>query len=240
MSGAGPQLAPSRPRDAAGGRNRLAHLLHALNQPLTGLQCSIELALAAPRSADDYIRILGEGLQLVSRMRDLVEALRELADLQSTDPQERLIVLLDNLVREAGKELQPVAESRNVRLRVEASEPLPVRADVGLLTSLLFRVIGCAISLSAEGSTIGVHAACERGAANFITSWSAGPPPVHSPFSRPELGLLISEAAWEHLGGSCEHSETGEIHRWTLRIPMAWSLSSPELLQNFAQRGDPQ
>ena len=36
------------------GRTLLTHLLHALNQPLTGLHCSLELALAGVRSTEQY------------------------------------------------------------------------------------------------------------------------------------------------------------------------------------------
>ncbi len=49
MSGSGPQLAPVPGNDLLSkNRSPLAHLLHALNQPLTGLECSLELAVAGP------------------------------------------------------------------------------------------------------------------------------------------------------------------------------------------------
>src|SRR5271155_2287298 len=56
-------------------RSPLGQLLHALNQPLTGLQCSMEVALAAPRTPEQYARGLREGLELTERMRTLVEAI---------------------------------------------------------------------------------------------------------------------------------------------------------------------
>jgi hypothetical protein len=59
----------------------LTHLLHELNQPLTGLQCSLELAAVGPRTAQQYLRAIREGLGLVARMRMLVEALREVTDI---------------------------------------------------------------------------------------------------------------------------------------------------------------
>jgi C4-dicarboxylate-specific signal transduction histidine kinase len=240
MSGTGPQLAPNRPGDVINGRNRFAHLLHALNQPLTGLQCSMELALAAPRSTDQYVQTLNEALELISRVRVLTDAVRELSDLQSSAPPERLIVLLDNLLRETARELQPVAESRNVLLTVEISVPLRVRADVGTLTTLLFRALDCAISLSAEGSRLGIEATCRRGEAVIIMSWQQGSLPAHSPFSRPELGLLIAQAAWERLGGTCEQSQVDDGRRWTLRIPIAWNLARPEPEHRFVNGGGQQ
>ncbi len=63
-----------------GVRSPLAELLHALNQPLTGLQCSMEVALAGPRTNEEYVQGLREGLVLTGRMRVLVEAIREVMD----------------------------------------------------------------------------------------------------------------------------------------------------------------
>ena len=82
---AGPD-APSLSQRAArshAGAARLAQLLHALNQPLTGLQCSMEVALAGPRTLEQYVQGLREGLVLTERMRALVEAIREVADVEA-------------------------------------------------------------------------------------------------------------------------------------------------------------
>jgi signal transduction histidine kinase len=61
-------------------RSPLEQLLHALNQPLTGLQCSMEVALAGVRTPEQYVQGLREGLVLTERMRALVEAIREVVD----------------------------------------------------------------------------------------------------------------------------------------------------------------
>src|SRR5277367_1520624 len=80
MNATGSQLAPSAAHPEAKHRGALAYLLHALNQPLTGLQCSLELAVAGPRRPEQYVRTLQESLELTLRMRLLVEAIRELTD----------------------------------------------------------------------------------------------------------------------------------------------------------------
>src|SRR5208282_797823 len=120
---AGSQLA-SYAANAAPAKHRgaLAHLLHALNQPLTGLQCSLELAVAGPRPSEQYVRTLREGLELTARMRILVEAVRELADLQTSrqesETPEVEPLLLDALLRDAVTDLLPVAESKRVQIRL--------------------------------------------------------------------------------------------------------------------------
>ncbi len=70
------------------GRSPLERLLHGLNQPLTGLQCSMEVALASPRSVEYYVERLRDGLALTERMRALVEAMREVVDVEAISDKE--------------------------------------------------------------------------------------------------------------------------------------------------------
>jgi signal transduction histidine kinase len=222
------QLAPS-PRGTAlpQGRSPLAHLLHALNQPLTGLQCSLELAASGPRPTEQYVRTLRDGLELTNRMRMLVEALRELADLQSANADRAEAFPLDALLLDAVDELQPVAEARAVRVQVSVGDPLPVRADRPRLVSLLFRLLASALSLCREESDLKLVAGPQGDRACVTFSWRAGKVPEHSPFSRQELGLLIARAAWEQEGGEWTEDRTGSRESILLRLRMV-SGPSPE------------
>ena len=109
MSSPQTQPTPQGPDETLPGRSPRAHLLHALNQPLTGLQCSLELALAKPQSLENYTRVLRVGLDLTGRMRVLVEAIRELEDAASAGPGEVEPFLLDVLLRDTVSDLSPVA-----------------------------------------------------------------------------------------------------------------------------------
>jgi signal transduction histidine kinase len=114
-------------------RSLLAKLLHALNQPLTGLQCSMEVALARPRTLEQYVQGLHDGLELTERMRALVGAIREVAEIEEAQsPQlttsELTTLELESSLREAADELRPVAEEQNVRITLglpSASSSLP-------------------------------------------------------------------------------------------------------------------
>lgn len=214
MSGAGPSaaeaLAPQRARDATlKGRSPLAHLLHALNQPLTGLQCSLELAAAGPRSIEQYVRTLRESLELTERMRILVEGIREVADTEPSDREQFEPVLLDELLGGTVTDLLPVAECKGVRLLLLRRAPLLVRAERRSLATLLFRLLDSALSLAAPGSDLRIVAAPDREQAALVVSWTPGSPPEHSPFSRPEVGLLIARAGWERAGAEWSHIRTG-------------------------------
>lgn len=246
MSGAGSQPAsPSAlqfsPGTSATGRSPLAHLLHALNQPLTGLQCSLELAVAGPRPTEHYLRALRESLELTGRIRILVEALREVADAQPSELEQLEALLLDPLLRMTVADLLPVAAARGVRLLLVELPALPVRGDRRSLTTLLFRFLESALSLTREGSELRVEATLERGPAStsrnnldrnsvgrtnlgraiLVVSWNPGPPPEHSPFSRSEVGLLIARAGWERAGAEWIHSQAESTETCAVRLPLA-------------------
>jgi signal transduction histidine kinase len=206
------------------GRSTLAHLLHALNQPLTGLQCSLELALSSPKRADQYVQTLRDGLDLTTRMRDLVAAIRELVDLQQSERGEAETLLLDELFKETVADLLPIAESRQVNLQLEANTRLSVRDEQLLLKTLTFRLLESALSLTRQGSDLQVSVGSDGGDALLTLSWNLGAPPEHSPFSRPELGLLIAQAGWEQVGGKWVQSRTGQRQSCRIRF----SLNSPQ------------
>lgn len=222
MNGAGPQLACqpaicTLPKD----RSPLAHLLHALNQPLTGLQCSLELATAAARSPEHYVRTLREGLELTLRMRVLIEAIRELADMQEENPGPRETLLLDALLRETADDLDPVAKAHGVRLAIAADVPLRVRSSPRHLAAVMFRSLESPLSMTREGSDLQVAAEQDEGQAVLRISWHAVPPLEHSPFSHPELGLLLAQVGWERAGAEWLHTRTGHTETCTIRLPLA-------------------
>jgi K+-sensing histidine kinase KdpD len=221
VSSAAPQLDPQPPYGApAKGRSPLAHLLHALNQPLTGLQCSLELAVAGPHPTDQYIRTLRESLELTGRMRILVEAIRELSDLQPADAQPVQPARLDTLLREVATDLLPVAETKGVRLVVISQAALVVRADRRDLETPLFRLLESALSLARAGSDLEIGASLAPEHARLVVAWSPGPLPEHSPFSRPELGLLIAQAGLKQSGAEWTRTQAGTMEVCSLRLPL--------------------
>jgi hypothetical protein len=226
MSSAGSQLA-ARPGEAArpASRSPLANLLHALNQPVTGLQCSLELAVAGPRRPEQYVRTLREGLELTGRIRILVEAIRELSDSQES-PDAGYLFPLDGLLGSTVADLLPVAENKQVLLSLMADTPLPVRASRPRLTALMFRFLDSALSLAAEGSELCITATVQGRDACLVLSWRESSSADSSSSSRPELGLLIAQAGWEQAGGQWRSTRTGTLRTCEIRLPLA-PASSP-------------
>jgi signal transduction histidine kinase len=196
-------------------RTPLAQLLHALNQPLTGLQCSMEVALGATRSAEQYRQGLREGLELTARMRELVEAIREVVDGQEDAGAEaEETVDLNSVLQEASLDLKPVAESRGVGVNLVCDSPLMVGAERRRLFALAFRLIEAALGLAAAGSELRVEVG--GAAATLRVLWHGERP---SAFSRSDVALLVAQAGWEQIGAEWrrERDENGE----TVKISLA-------------------
>jgi hypothetical protein len=212
------------------GRTALAHLLHALNQPLTGLQCSLELALVGPHNPEHYIRALRDGLELTGRMRILVEAIRELEDVEQDEVDEREVIALETLLQQTVDELVPVSEAKSIQFVMQAEKRLNVKVNRRKLATLFFRLLESALSLAAPDSALHIAGSpisnsnngSDRGEVCIEMTWlEKTEAPEHSPFSRPELGLLIACAGWKRAGGEWEMVRTNKTQTLTLRMPLA-------------------
>ncbi len=78
-------------------REYLSEAFHSLSQPLTALQCGLELAVAVPRSQKEYERRIGEGLQSTGSLREMMSALRELVEAEDPGEDAREIKLSEVL-----------------------------------------------------------------------------------------------------------------------------------------------
>jgi hypothetical protein len=214
MSGMAAGMVPGR---ASEGRRPLAQLLHALNQPLTGLQCSMEVALASPRTPEQYVQGLREGLQLTERMRELVQAIREVVDVQTAKDEELETVEWKTLLREVLDDLEPVAGAKSVRIVLEwnAATCLAVRAGRRRLTALVFQCFESVLSLAAPGTELQIVTGA--GAASGIRVCWQGERAA-SVLSRPELGLLVAQAGWERLGAEWQRERTENREAVSVRM----------------------
>jgi len=220
MTGTAPQPAVVRPQASGPGRGPVEHLLHALNQPLTGLQCSMELAIAGPHPAAYYLRTLEEGLELVSRARVLVGALRQVVDVQDATFREVSLFRIDRLLREIGSELEPVALSKGMALQVFAAVPLFVHGSRSHMSNSLLRLLDSVLALAVENKAIHLSVTAEDGKACVMISWTPASA-SSTAFSTPELGMLISRAAWERAGGTWARGSSGENHTCILCMALA-------------------
>jgi signal transduction histidine kinase len=209
-----------------GERSPLERLLHGLNQPLTGLQCSMEVALASPRTPEQYVQGLREGLELTERMRALVEAMREVVDVESDTSEEPETTELAALLREVADELNPVAEVKCVRITLDGSTACSVWVKAGRrrLSSLVFRMLESVLSAGDQRSAMQIETSGADVAADVTTDrawvrirWHAEK--RLGEFSRPELGLLVAQAGWEGVGAKWERKRTENRETVTIWLP---------------------
>ena len=209
-------------------RSPLQQLLHALNQPLTGLQCSMEVALASPRTVDQYARGLREGLELTDRMRALVGAIREVTDMEEKTNAPRnhegwSIADLSAILKTTLDDLAPVAEVKSVRVEFEhngAGTSALATAKRRTLETAIFRLLESGLGAAALGGALsielGARAENTKAADWLRLRWQAGWPP--SVAWRAEIGLLMSQAGFEQLGAAWERHCSGAMEMVTIRL----------------------
>jgi signal transduction histidine kinase len=204
-------------------RSPMEQLLHALNQPLTGLQCSMEVALAGVRTPEQYVQGLHEGLELTERMRALVDALREVVDgeKEKHDESETKTIDLKALLREVLDDLEPVAEMKRVRIELDwtAASSLAVQAGRQRLGTVVFRLVESALALADPGSALRIETggSINGDGARIILRWHAESSRLA--FSRAELGMLVAQAGWEQIGAHWEREQTDDMETVTVRLP---------------------
>jgi len=217
IPGAQPQ-APN-PAGQAHLRTPLAQLLHALNQPLTGLQCSMEVALAGPRTPAQHVHLLREGLELTGRMRALVGALREVADAEEGPEAGLENFECIRLLQDALLDLKPVAEANGVRCQLQGGTACwaALKVEPRKLATIAFRLLESILSLAARGSEMRIVAGSVSGEVEVLLHWRPASNP--SALSAPELGLLVAQAALERAGARWQR-ERGEVFE-TLTVRLA-------------------
>jgi hypothetical protein len=221
------------------GRSPLAQLLHALNQPLTGLQCSLEVTLARSRSAEQYVQSLRDSLVLTERMRALVEAIREVAETQEEgavpDAAEAQAGDWQSWLAGAVEDLRPVADMKSVQLLAEipavaAPSSTPRRSP---WREGIFRTLDSTLAMAENGSVLRVEAGARRQQPEqknqnwFCIAWKPSPAQARLPISRPELGLLVAQARLERMGVVWERETTENGEKLTVRMPGGPELARP-------------
>lgn len=199
----------------------LERLLHALNQPLTGLQCAMEVALAAPRSVGQYAQTLRDALELAGRMRVLVGAVREVLDSDKTAAGEggNQAIEIRLLLEELLHELAPVAEQKSIRIILNCRTTPKVKARPAQLRTALFRLFESGMNLARPGSAFAIEASIENGALRLDVHWDVVP--AAGPMSSAEIGLLLAQAGCEHSGGRWESLRTETAQSVILRLASA-------------------
>ncbi len=161
-------------------RRFTADAAHELRTPLAVIRSEVDVALARPRDAGEYIRVLASAREEVERLTHLTESLLVLA--RADEGQELSLAPLDleELVAEVGARMTTRTHQRGLRLGVELTAVGPVRGDPTWLTQLLLNLLDNAFRHTPPGGTVTVTLSPVDGGARLqVADTGEGIPPEH-------------------------------------------------------------
>lgn len=211
---------------------------HELQTPLTILKGEIEVALRAPRTPEEYQRVLVSCLEEIERISRLVEGLLLLAradggvlrmDLKPVDAAQ--------LLAEVAAQMQKLAADQGVGLSLDTLEPVTICGDKEHLVRLLLNLIDNAIKYTPVGGRVTLSLGREGSHALIsVADTGIGLSPreqdqIFTRFYRAAdarsqsgggagLGLCIAHSIAEAHGGAIRvHSSPGQGSTFTVVLP---------------------
>ena len=216
-----------------------SELAHDLRAPVHRLMTAAQVALARPRSADEYRALLAASVEDYERIARLIDNILFLAraDHAQAGTQPAWVPLAERITAIA-EFFDLLAEEHGVRLlwQVEAAEGAPCWADETLMARAIGNLLTNAMRHARPGSTVTLHAHGEPGGACTVEVANEGDPiapehqarifqrryrlePPHAATSS-GLGLPIVRSVMDLHGGSAGvRSAPGEPTVFTLRFP---------------------
>jgi two-component system, OmpR family, heavy metal sensor histidine kinase CusS len=223
-------------------RDFTANAAHELRSPLTALQSSLEIALNADRTIEEYKEVLSVLLEECGQMRVLVNQLLMLAEGDAGRLRlEAKRVRWDSIVVSSLEMFQAVAEAAEVELTTRRLEPVMIRGDGNRLWQVVNNLLDNAIKFTPAGGRVSLDLWLDESSHSSVlevTDTGAGISPHDLPriFDRfyqgdkareretPSrglgLGLSICQAVVAAQGGTIEvASKLGEGTTFTIHLP---------------------
>lgn len=226
--------------NAAFGRERqfTADVAHELRTPLTVLKGQIGVTVSRARTGAEYERTLHDLEEQVDRLIRLTTDLLFLSRLeQGRLPWQPEAIEFSDLLAGIVEQVQPLAESKGLKLNKEIPNGLSLRGDPDHLIRLFLNLLDNAIRYTQPGGQIEVRAEGEdTGLYVSVSDTGPGIPPEHLPhlfdrFHRVEaarsratggagLGLAIAYEITQWHGGRLEvRSVLGSGTTFTVHLP---------------------
>jgi two-component system OmpR family sensor kinase len=209
---------------------------HELRTPISVMLTQTQTALNRERSAAEYRETLESCQRAAQRMRRLIESLLELARFDAgQQPMKRLRFDLAQVARDCVTSIQPLAETRQVKLACELP-PLECEGDSERLAQVVNNLLTNAITYNKENGEVRVRGEVKNGSVILTVSDNGAGisaealPHVFDRFYRADssrssgntgLGLAISKAIVGAHGGEIEvSSQPGVGSVFTVRLPL--------------------
>lgn len=212
----------------------LPELLHALNQPLTSLRCSLELTLLQPRDSEEYRKRLRESLRLTEDIVVLSSGIRELLDVEQPGHHSGCVAF-EQVLASSVRELLPLADARQVRVHLDCASSLPVPGDSQRYLAALLYFLGflfnfagqsdeLTIRAAADGEWVGLSLVLDKADQRADSPWNALDGPGNA---RSYLRLLIARRIFEIEGGSVLVEREKQRVSLRVKLPCAQPLGEP-------------
>ena len=219
----------------------IAAVTHEFKSPITSIRLLLERIgagrLTSPEAASAYAIAIGRE---ADRLERLVNRLLQAQQIDAGHQRYQFAeASIEQLTTDAVRQIQPFAESRNIRMTVDVDDDLPpVMIDRAVMGDAVENLLDNAIKYSGPGTAIRVRVHAEHGRLCIdVEDQGIGIeadeiPRVFDRFYRARrgnvqnvrgtgLGLALVKAAADAHGGSVDvASEPGKGSRFTIRLPM--------------------
>ena len=203
----------------------IAEVFHDLSQPLTALQCTLELSLRRDETPADLRASIQTALENAERLRQRLLLIRALSDADdpgtASEPTE-----LNRLVRDLHEDMLPLFESEGRKLELQLPrEALVARINGARLTRALFCFLEYLFRYSAEAAATRIELQVSEGCYAELRIVSAACPPISpddesaEPYS---CELEMTRRTFRAAGGNFLMSRADPQERiWSGRLALA-------------------
>lgn len=194
----------------------LSDILHSLSQPLTALECGLEIALHRDRTAAQFRKRVESLLVTTQILHQRLREIRALKDAAETGDR-CAPVALESLLTLLGEDFGPVAKQADIGVSVDC-KPVMVAGNAARLRNGFFHLLDFLLRECPSGGRVRVAAGPRKQGDAEIRFRVCGPqengaaPPARTP-NRADISLRIAERTFLAAGGTMGTGQrpSGEI-----------------------------